>query len=243
MPVEFDRRGRDHFYKVLDPWPGMVMAYGTAAKIEAKLARIPSPVARTQLLLLRGAMGDARRRMRLVETDTAAHADRAIRNCIQATKRRPGGSGKLSNAIQSRPIGSTLPAGSVGIADIDVLDRRVVGRRNSGRYPGTAGHNNYWQVQEYGSTHLVGRTVVGFFMPGMSRPTPAQFRIHPVFEASRDGDAMMVKRPIEARYFLRDGARDAEKYRYRATVGYTGVTVRRIESIIAVGRRWGPRKV
>lgn len=241
MPVEFDRQGRDHFYRILEPWPGMVMAYSTAARVEAKLQRIPTPLARAKLVMLRGAMATAKRQMRAVEVDTARHATKAVRNRIQATQRRPGGTGKLARGVVSRPIGSALPAGSVGIGDIDILDRRVVGASNSGRHPGTAGRQPYWQVQEHGSTHLVGRTMVGFFMPGMSRPNPSQFRQHSRFSVSAGGrgygGAMTVRRPIEARHFLRDGAKDAEKYRYRATVGFTATTTRRLESIVALGRR------
>lgn len=237
MPVEFDRRGRDHFFRVLEPWPGMVMAYGTAAKVEAKLQRIPTPLARAKLVMLRGAMATARRQMRAVEADTARYATKAIRNRVRATQRRPGGSGRLAGGVVSRPVPSPFPAGSVGIADIDVLDRRVVGAANSGRYPGTAGRQPYWQAQDEGSTHLVGRQMVGFFMPGMSRPSPSRSRQHARFVTARAGGPMTVKRPIEARHFLRDGANDAEKYRYRATVEFTAVTSRRLESIVGLGRR------
>ncbi len=240
MPVEYERDGRDHFYRILDPWPGLVDAHAVAARIEAKLARIPSVDARAKAVLLRTLMRDLDREMRGVEFRTASHGTDAVRNRLDATRRRPAGSGRLRGAITSRPITGPVPLGAVGIGDIDVLDRRAVGVRHSGR-GGTAGRQPYWHVQEEGSTHLVGRTMVGFFSPGFSRPNPMQFRQHPLFSTQAGGHGyggpMTVKRPIEPKYFLRDGSKDAEKFRYRETVRVTMMSVARARTILAVGSK------
>jgi hypothetical protein len=52
--------------------------------------------------------------------------------------------------------------------------------------------------------------VPGFFMPGGAKPSQAEFRQHPYFEQmpyARGMPALVRKRPLAARYYLRDGSR------------------------------------
>lgn len=132
----------------------------------------------------------------------AAKADEFIRARIASTQVRPDASGRMRGAVISRPMPSTFPAGALGIADLDELDRQVVN-------PTATGAGSYWRAQEYGTTAHVGRRVPGYFQPGQSRPSAAEFRVHPYFGAvlgARGTPAMVIKRPLEARHFLRDGA-------------------------------------
>lgn len=145
---------------------------------------------------------------------TAVEADEFIRKAIDQTRKRPPATGAMSRGIVSRPLaGANLPAGEVGIADLNLLDasgrHRPLGRRGI----------PYWMAQEFGSTAAVGRIVPGYFgdsptPPGSSRPDAGQSRLHPFFhqvgpKAPRGTPAMLVQQPIEARHFLRDGTRDA----------------------------------
>ena len=123
-------------------------------------------------------------------------ADEHIRARIRASAVRPPTSGQLERAIVSRPIPTTFPAGAVGIASYEALNSGAVNPRTGGIY---------WRTQEYGYEGNVGRRVRGYFMPGVSAPSQEEFRQHPYFEATPKGPRMVIRRPIEARHFLRDG--------------------------------------
>lgn len=146
--------------------------------------------------------------------DGAIKADELIRARIRATAVRPPTSGRLESGIISRPLPTTWPAGAVGIADIDALDKAAVNPRFHAAGP-------YWRTQEYGYAGHVGRRVPGYFQPGGARPSGAEFRVHPYFEqvggaggrAPRGTPAMVIRKPIEARHFLRDGTDDMLAWR------------------------------
>ena len=111
----------------------------------------------------------------------------------------------LLNQIKARPeLNSRFATGAVGIGDIDELDK-AINPRDPSKFP-------YWRSQEFGAKPS-GKTVYGYFfdrsLTSRSRPSQALFRVHPIFVASKPGQRMIWKRPIEPRYFLRDGADDA----------------------------------
>lgn len=108
-----------------------------------------------------------------------------------------GGRKRLNEGIHSEALGG----GAVGIGAIGELDSVV----------GTDG-KPYWRAQEFGYTGNVGRVVLGFFQPGSSAPSQAQFRQHGVFVAG-DGPPMHIQRPIQARHFMREGAAAAALFR------------------------------
>jgi hypothetical protein len=112
----------------------------------------------------------------------------------------------LRKSVKSRPLPSTFPAGAVGIADIEELDKGTIN-------PSAPTKGAYWRAQEYGTTAHVGRIVPGYFGTGpgqaSSPASAAEFRVHPYFEAvlhQRGTPAMVIKRPLQARHFIRDGA-------------------------------------
>jgi hypothetical protein len=137
----------------------------------------------------------------------AEKADSLVRDRIRQTAVRPPTSGRLTAAIQSEPLKLPFAGGGVGIANLATLDKRAVN-------PTAKKAGEYWRAQEYGTSAHVGRIIPGFFMPGRSKPSAAEFRNHPYFEQAKRGKggkakkgtpAMRITRPIHARHFLRDG--------------------------------------
>lgn len=151
-----------------------------------------------------------------VGIEGAVKADTLIRARIRTTAVRPPTSGRLESGIISRPIPTTWPGAALGIADLDALDKTAINPRYHAAGP-------YWRTQEYGYSGHVGRVVPGYFQPGQSRPSGAEFRLHPYFEqvggggnkAPRGTPAMVIGKPIQARHFLRDGTDDLIAWRRR----------------------------
>jgi hypothetical protein len=133
-----------------------------------------------------------------LSVDGARKADELIRARVRATAVRPPTSGALEGGISSAPIPSTFPAGAVGIADLDTLNAATM-RANT--------NEPYWRAQEYGYAGNVGRRLRGFFNPGNSPASGAEFRHHPYFDTG-PGPRMVIRRPIYARNFLHDGTTD-----------------------------------
>jgi hypothetical protein len=201
------------FFQRLNPPAGLGAGYvALLDAIDSYVARgMPAEAARMRELLNR-----MWREYDKVSVEGALMADRLIRAYIRQTAVRPPTSGRLEGGILSRPITTVWSGGALGIADLDVLDHAAVNPRYK-----AAGE--YWRAQEYGTHAHVGRRVPGFFQPGQSRPSAGDFRAHPYFEqvggrggkAPRGTPAMVIRRPIEARHFLRDGTDDLIAWRRR----------------------------
>lgn len=142
-----------------------------------------------------------------VTIETIKVSETAIIEHIQRSRVRPEISAfgfmvpkkKLEEGVKSEALG----LGGVGIGSIAEMDSVV----------GTDGRP-FWRTQEYGSDHNVGRVVYGLFQPGGVPASQGEFRKHPVFEPG-SGGAMIIRRPIPARHFMRDGAAEAEGFRAR----------------------------
>jgi hypothetical protein len=135
----------------------------------------------------------------------AVKADMFVRDRIRQTQVRPDASGRLRGSISSRPLPALLPGGGIGIADLDVLDHGTIN-------PTARDKGSYWRAQERGTAAHVGRIVPGYFQPGNARPSAQEFRRHPYFEPvsdTRGTPAMVIRRPLRARHFLRDGTDNA----------------------------------
>lgn len=103
-----------------------------------------------------------------------------------------GGGPRLEDYLQCDPL-AELP-GSVGVANEEVLDAGVP----------------WWSTNEIGSTARIGGHIFGLFygsgFGSSSAPNPAEFRQHPIFEAttvSGSGPGV-IEAPIPARRFIRD---------------------------------------
>lgn len=168
---------------------------------------------------------------------TARFSEKMIREKIDVTRVRPEISAfgfivpkkHLADGVKS----DVIALGAIGIGSIAELDTVV----------GTDGRP-FWRTQEYGSDHNVGRVVFGLFQPGGSLPSQDQFRQHPVFEVG-EGGPMVIRRPIPARHFLRDGTAAATIFREREFKAVEQGAVGQIRaikaSIDAAGRLLGRR--
>lgn len=145
-----------------------------------------------------------------IERDITALATQRIRDKIRQSAKRPAGgaSGEMASHVLCEPIPSYPSIAGIGIAKFSELDKTINPNRSS--------QEPYWRTQEYGYTGAVGRELHGLFFNsarfgGRGVPAnPADFRRHPIFRVMGKGPPMKIGRPIQARYFLRDGAAEAE---------------------------------
>jgi hypothetical protein len=188
------------YFAELQPDPQLVDAYVAMVRT-IKLYTTKGRL--REAALVRKAYQDMVRDYELLAKQGAMKADTFVRDRLRQTAVRPPATGSLAAAVHSEPLKLPFPGGGVGIANIGMLDK------------GAFDQGSYWRAQEYGTTAHVGRRVVGFFEPGRAKPSAAQFRNHPFFEQAKRGKsgkaqkgtpAMVIRRPIHARHFLRDGA-------------------------------------
>lgn len=197
------------YWRRIEPDPELALAYRdlTLAIRYFEAAGLRAEAAKLRLVLLR-LWEDYEK----LGARASAKADAFVRSRLRNTQVRPDASGRLRSAIRSRPLpvgagglGGLLPAGAIGIVDLDELDRLVVDPDDRQKRP-------YWRAQEYGTSAHVGRIVPGYFQPGSADPSAAEFRVHPYFKPvfyTRGTPAMLIQRPLRARHFLRDGTADA----------------------------------
>lgn len=210
------------YFKVLKPYLALAESYAHALVVKRRYEAIPHPEAKLKARLVGRLVQNLNNEVKAGEVLVARAAEKAITSRIRATRKRPPGKGLLANQIACRPIG-TLPfhTAAVGIGDISVLDKVA---DEQGR--------PYWAAQEFGSGHLVGKVIHGFFQPGFAAPTVGAFRQHPYFEVDDIGFPMRIRRPIPRKAFLRSGAADAEQFRYRTMSRIASITTREIERIL-----------
>lgn len=199
------------FFAILPPEEHLLRSYKML--LDARqifLRRFPGGEGRARALAIDVVLKDTQARVNVAAQQTADAADKFIVTKIKSTQVRPDppksrGGVRLEEGIESRPLLTALAGGGVGIASIDLLDKVA---DSSGR--------PYWRAQEFGSTHLVGRKIRGFFQPGRSPAQGGLFRRHPLFELDSEGPQMLITRPIPERAFLRLGAAEAELFRQKA---------------------------
>lgn len=146
--------------------------------------------------------------LRLLALEVARSSEHHIRERIRATQKRPDtgrGRGLIDNIKSSTwdPTPS-VSVGWVAIAQLKELDKTV--------NPYSSSQEPYWRAQEYG--YRYSHIPTGFFFgPGysgpISRPSPSQAGLHPLFVPSAKGGTFRSPPQIEARHFLRDGASQA----------------------------------
>lgn len=222
IPPPYEELSPDgrRYFKLLGVSPHLIRMYGLLLQAGELAAIRRGGGGRTQAaqidLLILKTKREVDRNARL----TASEADRIIRRLIDQTRVRPPTLGvknsttSLTSGIRSRPVSSVLPGGgAVGIADIAELTHATLRPSGGSTVP------YYWRAQEFGSEHLVGKTLFGVFQPGEAAPSPSSARRHPVFEVRGSGEGkryrMIVRHPIEERGFLREGANDAHIFRKR----------------------------
>lgn len=164
------------------------------------MARRGDRIATRQARLAQTAYGEFMADLTKVAERTAILANEVIpEKFLSSRVGRPPtqGPAHLADALPtSRIIDTGLPAGVVGIVDLEELDKFI-----------------YWKAQEYGSDHMVGREIVGFFTtPGRADPDPAQFRTHALFQPAGRGKVAHFQNPIPEGRFIRDGLDVVQKY-------------------------------
>lgn len=187
------------FYTKLEPDPALARGYVFLLDaIDAYLAKGRLREAEMVRIIFRKITAD----YEALGKRAPAKADAYIRDVLRQTAVRPPTTGNLAAAIQSRPIPSTFPAAAVAIADLAVLEAGAVNPRSGGVY---------WRAQEYGlPVDPDAKPVPGYFMPGYAGPDQAQFRLHPYFQQfgyAKGMPALVRKRPLKARYYLREGTK------------------------------------
>jgi hypothetical protein len=184
-------------------------------RVEAHAARRPDIALQLSRLLveLEAELGALSRR-------TAAAADKAIRDRLRTTAKRPETSKPhhLIDVIRSEP----LPLGGVAVAIVEELDKAINEE---------TGYGPYWRAQEFGSlavgNRMTGRVLFGRYSGpghddapravygGVPRPPGAEF----AYGALSGGDPGYgtIGHELPGRHFLRDGTDEAWVF-YRAEV-------------------------
>jgi hypothetical protein len=148
----------------------------------------------------------------LASRRSAAKADAFIRSRLRNTE--VGRPSPVTGTLASHIHSIAGRRGAFGIAEIESLDLTINARSGG----------IYWRAQEWGYAGNVGRIVPGFFQPGDSKPSGAEFRNHPYFEQrsarkkKSKVPAMVIRRPIPARYYLRDGTIEAVAFNARLRI-------------------------
>lgn len=205
--------GSDYFV-VLPPEPLLIDAFLMLEQARVEALKNPDKVeGRAQAAAISLVIAKAGSDIEAAAVLTAKEAEAMIRAKINQTQKRPDPPGKslgrrLKDSIVCRALPSVIPGGGVGVGDLSVLNEVADAQGRA-----------YWRAQEFGSSHLVGRTLTGFFEPGQSLPDAGQFRKHPIFKVGPEGGEMEIRNPIPEKAFLRDGSALAEAFRQKALGG------------------------
>lgn len=188
----------DYFTRFLPP-PSAIAAthrkFIAVYETYAKLGRA-DPLAAAQARLIGAAYQDFQADLVVISERVAEAANHAIVELYEKSRVRPhtGNAPHLVEALPtSEPLKTVLPAGAVGIVNRDALDK----------FP-------YWAAQEFGSSHLVGKEIRGWFFgtgfSGAFAPDPAESRHHPLFRPSGTGLVAHIQKPIPEGKFIRETA-------------------------------------
>lgn len=220
MPELGDHRGAG-FYEILPTPPALIGGLELLAEALALSRALPGGLGAAEIEAVIASVGD---RVNAAAQETAMFSERAIVSNIETTRVRPEAHvdrKRLADGIKSESLGM----GSVGIGAIEDLDT-VVGKDGK----------PFWRAQEFGSTHLVGRSILGLFQPGTAVPSESEFRKHPIFEEGEgmglvEPGLMRIKRPIPARHFLRDGTAEALSFREKQFSGAEAIAIGEMRAI------------
>lgn len=179
------------FYAYVKEWPNIIEAVSRA---EPHLRLIGRPTAADMLVR---AYGQLRDDLEKLGPTMAVAGTATLREMEKATRVRPdtGGAGgpRLETSLFVRQVGGALMPGSIGIAELDILEKDVP----------------WWITNEIGSSARVGGRLFGYFTGGSSQdapPDPTQFREHPLFQTGSSQDPIsglgIIQHPIPARRFI-----------------------------------------
>lgn len=247
IPPPYEEQAPDgrRYFKLLGVSPHLIRMYELLLQ-SAELAAL-RPTGRIQAAQIELLILQVKREVERNARITAIETDAIIRSKIESSRVRPPTLGhknsntSLASGIRSRAVQSILPGGgAVGIADIEELIAATLAPSTNSQVP------FYWRAQEFGSEHLVGKTLYGVFMPGEAAPLgPGPNRSHPAFKVRGRGQGkrykMIVRNPIEARGFLREGAYDGFALRKRMNLKTETTAVTEMRRI--AGRGLAPGRI
>lgn len=177
------------FYAYVKEWPDII---ASVARTEPHLRRIGRPGAADMLVR---AYGQLRDELEALGPEMAIAGTATLREMEKSTRVRPdtggGGGPRLGDSLLVSQIGGALMPGSIGVANLDVLEANVP----------------WWITNEVGSSARVGGRLYGTFMGGGSGDAPpdrGMFREHALFESGKGPDAGLgiIQHPIPARHFI-----------------------------------------
>ncbi len=183
------------------PEYSMILATVGLANLEGEALALATVLeadgARAQASQVRSAYISLLAELNAIGIATAKFARQAIRDAEATSRVRPdtggGGGPRLGDYVG---VSDPLPAveGSVGINNEDILYDNV----------------SWWWTNEEGYGGHIGREIKGFFQPGNSPPGQGSAGQHPLFTPTRAGKKGVIRQPIPARSFVRDGAYKTE---------------------------------
>jgi hypothetical protein len=212
----FHRKGPDGrtYFDVLDPPRGLGQLYAVLVnhtrRFQAEAAKAQYPAAKAYWngwrLAFRKGIIDLQRTMAKSAIEAAGVADVVATNVLKATQVRPDTT--KQRHLEDTFLSRATPTGAVELGVAGLFDEKKLNQAKRGG-------NIYWEAQEFGTDAHVGRVIRGFFVGsgGRARPSQADFRVHPEFQAQRGGPPGRIRKPIEARGFLRRGVEAAWKRR------------------------------
>lgn len=177
------------FYAYVREWPDII---ASVARTEPHLRRIGRPAAADMLVR---AYGQLRDELEALGPEMAVAGTATLRQMEKTTRVRPdthgGGGPRLGDSLFVGQVGGALLPGSIGVANLDILERDVP----------------WWITNEIGSSARVGGELFGtFYGGGGSAAAPAfdMFREHPLFEPGKSSVAGLgiIHNPIPARHFI-----------------------------------------
>ena len=191
------------YFAILGPSINLVRAMANLQEARIMFLRWAAGRGRDQAAACDIIAKELERAVNLSGVSTAEFAQERARSLLEKRIVRPATSNPtpLVNSIEARAISIAGGGfGAVGIGDIGLLDT----------HPG-------WKAQEFGSKHLVGRKIKGYFFGGpgssYSYPSPDRSRADAMFRPSSRGRNMNVQNPIVAKRFLTEATFDAIGFR------------------------------
>jgi hypothetical protein len=186
----FHRKGPDGrtYFDVLDPPRGLGQLYAVLVnhtrRFQAEAAKAQYPAAKAYWngwrLAFRKGIIDLQRTMAKSAIEAAGVADVVATNVLKATQVRPDTT--KQRHLEDTFLSRATPTGAVELGVAGLFDEKKLNQAKRGG-------NIYWEAQEFGTDAHVGRVIRGFFVGsgGRARPSQADFRVHPEFQAQRGG--------------------------------------------------------
>jgi hypothetical protein len=212
----------NEFFAILGPSINLVAAIRDMLEAQRIYLSYPAGKGRDQAAAVGVIIKELETAVHLSGVSTAQYAEDKAKSLLEKRLVRPAtpGPGHLRDGIKALPLtvrGQPGSWGAVGVGPIALLDR----------YP-------YWKAQEFGSTHMVGAELHGYFFHpgGPSRAGAEPSRSQAVFGVTgTKGPKMLVQNPIQGKGFLTEATIEAMAYRYGIWRGVENAAVAQMRRV------------